>query len=544
MKVKELYDNPNEIDIKSYLIKCGVDENIIEKYIEPDESCFEKSDKYDNMEEAKRLIARVAALNIKTAYIIVDSDVDGLCSATIAYRTLKQCGIKNIKPIFHKAKTHGLCDSTYEQIGDDCCLLWIPDASENDKKFAKLIEDRNIPCIVTDHHDTIKLSDKIITINNKWSDVENKFLSGAGVTHKFCEYLVNGATHEVKDSIRNRRDLVALSIVSDSCNLQSLENRAYVHFGLNNINNSFFAALCQQIKGTITPTELSFNVINLLNAVCRSDNQEAKQMVFDCFCGNNTNYTKAINLCKSIKREQDNKVKQAMNDCDLTVSKNLVAAITSGVDAVSGLMANKFMSKYNRPAMVLHESGNALIGSVRSPVDIREELNKTAYFNFNSGHSKAFGTSVKTSKNLPKIIEFCNGLDLNDSEEYTVVGSYDWRKIPCNLFGYFNKFSEMFGEGVPAPTIHVKFKTNGKNIYEMGNGSTIKMLLGDVTAIKFFCGKEYRESIHVGEDVELEVDIIGKPSVNEYNGNRNNQIVIDKMVVCEDEKKEIFDELW
>lgn len=159
-------------------------------------------------------------------------------------------------------------------------------------------------------------------------------------------------------------------------------------------------------------------------------------------------------------------------------------------------------------------------------------------------HSKAFGTSVKTSKNLPKIIEFCNGLDLNDSEEYTVVGSYDWRKIPCNLFGYFDKFAEMFGEGVPAPTIHVKFKTNGKNIYEMGNGSTIKMLLGNVAAIKFFCGKEYRESIHVGEDVELEVDIIGKPNVNEYNGNKNNQIVIDKMVVCEDEKKEIFDELW
>lgn len=59
MKVKELYDNPNEIDIKSYLIKCGVDENIIEKYIEPDESCFEKSDKYDNMEEAKRLIVSI-----------------------------------------------------------------------------------------------------------------------------------------------------------------------------------------------------------------------------------------------------------------------------------------------------------------------------------------------------------------------------------------------------------------------------------------------------------------------------------------------------
>lgn len=59
MKVKELYDNPNEIDIKSYLIKCGVNENIIEKYIEPDESCFEKSDKYDNIEEAKRLIMSI-----------------------------------------------------------------------------------------------------------------------------------------------------------------------------------------------------------------------------------------------------------------------------------------------------------------------------------------------------------------------------------------------------------------------------------------------------------------------------------------------------
>ena len=71
---------------------------------------------------------------------------------------------------------------------------------------------------------------------------------------------------------------------------------------------------------------------------------------------------------------------------------------------------------------------------------------------------------------------------------------------------------------------------NGRDIVELGNNkTTIKFTYDGIEYIKFFCSKEYRKAIYVGEDVDLDIQLIGELSINEWNGNKRKQVVIDKM---------------
>ena len=60
----------------------------------------------------------------------------------------------------------------------------------------------------------------------------------------------------------------------------------------------------------------------------------------------------------------------------------------------------------------------------------------------------------------------------------------------------------------------------------MGNNTTLKIPLGNLSAIKFFCSKKIREDFYVGEYVDIEVELIVELSVNYFNENRYPQCLI------------------
>lgn len=554
MKVKQLFNNPSDITIEDYISKHGVDD--VEKYLKPTKDCIEKLEHYDGMFRGWDTIvtamkqSRTSTEQHQDIYLIQDSDVDGLCSASIIYQYLKQLNPNiNINVLFHTKKTHGITDEILEQVADGCLII-IPDASVNSKKYQDIIESRNISVVQTDHHD-IKIDNgkTIVCINNQFGDVENKSLSGAGVTHKFCQYIDSQVG---KKFASQYVDLVALSIVSDSCSMLTYENRAYLAVGLNKINNPCYKYLCENFikKDTISPIDLSFNVINVLNAVQRSDNQALKERVFRCFVGEDDSYKSLLTACRKEKRLQDDDVKEAIEMADIVETDKLVIATTQDATALSGLLANKLMSKYQRPVFVVHEDENVqgkILGSCRSPVPIREQIADSGLCIYAAGHPPAFGVAYFSS-NTDNLIDYCNQLDLEDTSEYNVIFSIDSRnlsKIPDKLYDFTEENYQLFGNDLPSPKIHVKgIKTKGEYIYEMGNGSTIKLLLGDVTAIKFFCSKEYRESIHVGEKIPLDIELVGTLQWNEWNGEKYKQIKVEQLDVKVGNDKLTIDDLW
>ena len=157
------------------------------------------------------------------------------------------------------------------------------------------------------------------------------------------------------------------------------------------------------------------------------------------------------------------------------------------------------MSKYQKPCFVLHEHDDKYLGSCRSPMGIREELYNSGLFDTCAGHSAAFGVEfdkcLLDASNPNNLIEFLSQIQLEDSEEYKVIGSYKPSQIPSKLFDLFKDYNELWANELPEPLIHVRLEINGKDWVEMGNGSTIKIVEEDITFIKFFASKSYKESL-------------------------------------------------
>lgn len=451
---------------------------------------------------------------------------------------------ENIVVLHHSDKRHGVNEEIEPQIEDNSLLITL-DASCNTVEWATKLADRNIKICTLDHHSLIVKADNIITVNNQYSNqITNKALSGCGVTHKFLQYCDQQLHHRYSSKFV---DLVALSIVSDSCDVRTYENRAYLKQGLKKIINPFYKYLCDNLiisKGLeVTPHELSFKIINILNSVQRSSNQALKDKVFRCFVGEQDNFAEVLKECQKEKRLQDDTVKKVIEEIKVDETQPIVIAFAEDVDGYSGLIANKLMSKYQKPCFVLHEHDDKYLGSCRSPIGIREELYNSGLFDTCAGHSAAFGVEfdkcLLDASNPNNLIEFLSQIQLEDSEEYKVIGSYKPSQIPSKLFDLFKDYNELWANELPEPLIHVRLEINGKDWVEMGNGSTIKIVEEDITFIKFFAAKSYKESIGVGQNKQYQVDILGTCNLNEWNGNITKQIVIDKIETKEIEMQNI-----
>lgn len=525
MKINEIYTPFDDININTYLEKNGI--NNPNEYLKPTKNNFETWRSY--VGSFNPLITMDWIDEANKIYILQDNDVDGICSSAIIYDALKS--LFKITPImlYHTDKRHGVNEEIINQI-DDNSLLIIPDASVNNLDMAIILNNKNIQVITLDHHDIFIEYPNIITINNQYSNAQNKALSGAGVTHKFVEWLY----YTMKCYNQDRYyDLVALSIISDSCDIKSIENRAYIYytFETNILKNQFLRYLCDTlIKGDITPHELSFKVINLLNAVCRSDNQELKNKLFRCFVEEYNNYDEVLLECKNIKKLQDEKVNYILDNTDIINSDNLVVMITEDIQGLSGLVGNKLQSKYLKPAFVVHEEDGEYIGSVRSPIGIRELVADNELFTFNQGHSAAYGTSFPKN-NLDNIIKYFSNLDLRNSQEYKVLGSYT-KNIPNKLFTEFADYEILWSQGLSKPMIHYHFICNGADWVSL-RGATIKIIYNDITFIKFFVSNKQKEQWHIGENNMFSVDIIGSCNINNYNGKTSNQVIIENMEISQ-----------
>ena len=60
----------------------------------------------------------------------------------------------------------------------------------------------------------------------------------------------------------------------------------------------------------------------------------------------------------------------------------------------------------------------------------------------------------------------------------------------------------------------------------IGNNTTLKIPLGNLSAIKFFCNKKIREDFYVGEYTDIEVELIVELSVNYWGDTKTNQFLI------------------
>ena len=532
MNVKPIFERNETPTLEEYLKRCGI--NNPKEYLNA--NWVESYKEYKQIQSGVIHLQEAIKSN-KKIVLICDSDCDGYCATTIAYQFLVHHGVSthDIIILFHDGKQHGLSKDILMQLNKvvaehDVSLLWIPDAGTNDVDACNYYaECYGIEILITDHHEFSRTDNDNVTIINNQAynqNIKNQYLCGAGVTHKVISAYCEQHNSKFHQSVI---DLVALATIGDVMDMRNLENRTIVRWGLKHINNPFLRVMCKEFisDSETTPTTLAWNVIPKINAVCRSDDNDLKIELFDALAMDyySESLIDDIKKIHAKQREETDKIYQ-----DVLKSKPLsdedVKIFLAPNTPYTGLIASKLVEHFNCPCMVVHENPKSYTGSLRSPCNMRTKLSESGLLFMCAGHEQACG--VGWGKwNTKKLSTYCRQLDLTP-EPKQVMYSVDNVFIDPNVFEIDALGADLWGTGIPEPLIHVSNITiNGQDIKEIGsNKTTIKFLYGDIEFIGFFMSKEKKKDLNVGKDVDMQLEIIGTPTINTFRDKDTKQIVI------------------
>lgn len=410
--------------------------------VNPTSEYLENPFKIKNMAEAISLFVSELDNESKIG-IIPDVDVDGYTSSALLYLFLiNECQVPKdkIQIFYHEGKMHGLDSKIFKEIKkSNIDFLIMADAGSNDIHELKELMKLGKRILILDHHTINDDEQKSVfqdqngntigVIVNNQLDEYSSDQAGVGVVYKFL-------TAMTEDELVHYMDLVSIGNVADSMLLNGYEMRYIVDKGLKNINNELVKEFMADAKleGKITPTDVSFNIANKINAVIRYGTQEEKINLFRALIGEEEEieYTprkskanpnpiteiqslqKAmVRISKSVKQKQDNAKKKCVEKCKQYVEENnindnkiiiIIDKENEIIDRkITGLVCMSLVDVYNKSVVVLSKSKEKYIGSMRGygVNSLKEILEETEIIKC-IGHHNAAGVEVEF-KDIPRL---------------------------------------------------------------------------------------------------------------------------------------------
>lgn len=554
MKINELYKENENITVQSYLNKFGITD--IDTFLHPQINNIDDYNGYYNMNKAIEMFNKHYT-NLSDTYIICDSDLDGITSTVIMYQYMSalQNHFKidwNIQILIHEGKERGLQDEKiFQQIKNNPRpFVIIPDAGTNDFEQSVELSKLNIDILVLDHHDIETPIKNGVLINNQNEKNKNISPHGSGclVTYMFLQALDKHFNLQWTPFLL---DMVALSLVSDSRDMSDQQNRTFYYYGietLDKINNPFLLATFKTFinNESYNQRDISFKVVPKFNSVIRSDNQELKYEVIENFINQHDTYDDILEKCHDCHKNQialvDNIISHNKEQIESMTNNNIVLLSCEDMPrSYSGLVAGKVMGLCNKPTIVGKIKDNKLIGSLRSPIPFRTELNENELVEWANGHENSCGVSIEEN-NLQKLIDYYNNVNISYEQDIDVLQSYKINNIPDYVYNIFEntELNAIWGNGLPKPLFEVHdILYYPKDIMILGNNKrTIKIISNGVSFIIFNVTKQQKADLGLGYIVNNEfyenikedkfcLSCIGELSVNRYKNYINNQMIIN-----------------
>ncbi|MDG0860374.1 DHH family phosphoesterase [Staphylococcus equorum] len=505
--------------------------------------------------------------------LVVDADADGITSSSIMYQYIKEVNPESpITPFFHERKAHGLTEQIMNEISKtEIDLLIVPDAGSNDLRNIELLKAMEIDVLIIDHHEVEEETEFGVLINNQLSDntKTNRNLVGAGMVLRFCE-AVDSLLHQPKSS--KFYDLAAIGQIGDGSDISQNEVRNMVFKGLNNIQNDFVKVVLLDMFGTledIAPKNLSFSVIPLINSVVRVGTMEEKESLFnainyincedtitvvkrkknkatgkfDKFDVDQTYFEFVYDLCKKIKGRQKTKTDKVLGLINESIDNTGGIAIgildTTEYAPITGLIATKISSKFQKPTLLLQKSKKIFdhngkektevtyFGSGRGNEKVLKSLkdwcNNTGLVEFAQGHANAFGISIK-EENFDEFREKTKNVE---SEEFVyevdvLLSEFPDKELIMNVVD--NTY--VFGGKVSEPLIaFTNVKVNKRFINQ--RGSMLKFFDRGVEFVMYGAPSGLYESLTNNFDEFIEMDFVGRASSNSWGGKTTAQLILD-----------------
>lgn len=556
MNVNELFKKDEEITLESYLKKCNIKD--IKEFCSPSGKYLDNCFLYEDIRSAVAEVKYLLNYSNSTIVIVQDADLDGICSTVILYQYLSNLNPNwNIRILIHKGKERGLSD---EDVMNDIILLhpdlvFVPDAGTNDKIQAEELCKADIGLVVIDHHNYDTPIEKGILINNQNPNYKvQRDGSGTLVTHKFLqamdtEFNLNWSSFCI--------DLVALSLISDSMNMNNMENRTYYHYGLETIDcvqNEFLRQCMFKFIGDkeYTQRDIAFKIVPKFNSIVRSKDQILKQRLIYAFLGQD-NIEEVLDLCAEAHKNQietvNNIIEANVGKIKEITDNNLIVLSCDDMPrSYSGLIAGKVMNMCdNKPTIVGKIIDGEFIGSLRSPIPLQEDLDKNELIEWCHGHAESAGICIKET-NIDNIVEYYNGLNLSYSPQIDVLQSYSINDIPNYLFNEFGaNMDVIWGKGLEQPKFHITLEYNPIDFTIMGKSkTTLKLKQNGIDIMWFFTDKKKKEKLKIGYinedgdfienpfvDTIYKLEIIGTLGINVWNNRTTNQIIVEDFEVKE-----------
>ena len=540
MEVNNLFEQDEQITLESYLNKMGIDN--VDKYLKPPTSVLDSCYLYDNIRECVSTI-KYHILNDDRIAIVEDSDGDGVCSSYIMYKYLKLQGVSKVKPFIQNGKERGIESASMRKqlLEWHPDLIIIPDAGTNSLLFEDEFLDIGINLVIIDHHASDAfVCKRAIIVNNTMNQLEcNRNLSGTGVTFKVLQALdLDMGTKYSNNFI----DLVGLTIISDSMKVITYENRWFLKYILEDkehIDNSFMYELFDTCLGdTYTQRDISFRIVPLFNSVIRCGTLQDKQQLFMAFCGKNIEDT--IQMCQRYHAEQIKKVDKFIEHHQEEINAQTKSNITI-IDAVdvpqsfSGLIAGRISGMTNKPCIVGKSVDGELGGSFRGniPRSIMETLPHVIRA---AGHpNHAYGIFLDTSKtqNLDDLRAEIDKMDISTIP--SVIASFSANKLQMGIFKEFVGHDDLWGTALDKPKFYIyNVCVNSKYLKLMGEKQDTLKIVFDGYEIMFFkLSEQKKQVLHIGEDKDININLIGTLNINTWRGKKTNQIFIEDFEVQE-----------
>ena len=576
MKYK-LYDNSDNNTsnvIKEVLKNRGIED--YDKYLNLDDSVVIPYDKLDNINSAVELFNKHFQCKNKIG-IIPDPDVDGQCSASEVYSYIKRMdGEYPITILYHQnTKAHGLDDIT---VPDDIKLLIVPDAGTNDYIQCRELKERGIDVLILDHHEQEDENSYALIVNNQCSHhYKNKQLCGGGIVYKWMKALDDFYWNDFADDYL---DLVAFSNISDVMDLREFETRYLVNCGLLNINNKFLQALIKaqdySMNGKINIHNLQWYLTPVVNAMLRIGSNDEKELLFRAFIEQDeyfeykkratkdkpaetireSIYDRAARLCKNAKSRQDKMKEKGVKAISEVVDnlpiddKVIMVDVSDLLDSgLTGVVAIKIAEQYNKPCILLKKhfdkktKTTVFGGSARnidnSPIDsFKDIVNSTGFVN-GKGHANAFGIVDLPVDDKEKAINMMNSIlrNIEYDSTYRVDFILDINHVTIPLIIKLSQFEDIICQGIDEPMLAIENISLTRDCFEVfgKNEDTISFMVNDIKYIQFKCkeGNQLYDFLQNAWDDNdsITFNIVGKPSINEYNGIRTPQIIIEDVAV-------------
>lgn len=473
--------------------------------------------------------------------ICCDYDVDGLTSGTILLETLQRFGYSCVVFVPNRfSDGYGLSASLIEKVQAAGCdlLLTVDYGTTNLKEFDEL-KSKNIKTIVIDHHQLAERSpdvDAFINPNQADCVLADQQLCAAGLAWCFLCAL----SKKLKNAwnARSVLDLVALATICDMVPLKGL-NRAIATEGIEALTSSSRSGIIalKNVTGvtTVTCSTVGFTIGPRINAAGRmADGAVAIELLSTSDSFKARQLAEKLDRLNQKRQQVEEDIKMSAINMVTSEGPKIPAALVVG-DAsfhtgVVGIVAQRLVEHFNRPAVVLGVDGDLMKGSVRgiAGFDVVAALKSCEQYLIKfGGHKSAGGCSLK-----PENLQLFKEQFQKYAEEVLTISDFA-RQVEADTTANLSEVNKRsvqelqslapFGLGHPAPRLLLEKLTLSN--YELLKGKHLKISLTSVeegmTATALMWNTKGLAS---GLKLGHRVSVIAKPEFNSFRGQTSIQL--------------------